>query len=97
MLKRLACRFVILVALGAGLSPVAGVALPLPDNAAQWTLVLRHDQVGRTDFIPGPAAAHPQAYAEHCCKICSKGKACGDTCIARDKVCHVGPGCACDE
>jgi hypothetical protein len=25
-----------------------------------------------------------------------KGKACGDTCISRDKVCHVGPGCACD-
>jgi hypothetical protein len=31
-----------------------------------------------------------------CCKICHQGKACGDTCIARDKICHVGPGCACD-
>lgn len=31
-----------------------------------------------------------------CCKICSKGKACGDTCIARWKECHVGPGCACN-
>jgi hypothetical protein len=32
----------------------------------------------------------------YCCKVCTTGKACGDTCIARDKVCHVGPGCACD-
>jgi len=31
-----------------------------------------------------------------CCKICRKGKACGDSCIARERVCHVGPGCACD-
>ena len=32
----------------------------------------------------------------YCCKICTKGKACGDSCIARWKTCHVGPGCACD-
>lgn len=31
-----------------------------------------------------------------CCKICTVGKACGNTCISRDKTCHVGPGCACD-
>lgn len=40
-----------------------------------------------------PAAAVTQ---QACCKICSKGKACGNTCIAREKACHVGPGCACD-
>lgn len=31
-----------------------------------------------------------------CCKICRTGKACGNTCIARWKTCHVGPGCACN-
>jgi hypothetical protein len=31
-----------------------------------------------------------------CCKVCHKGKACGDSCIARDKTCHKGKGCACD-
>jgi hypothetical protein len=31
-----------------------------------------------------------------CCKRCSAGKACGDSCIARDKACHKGKGCACD-
>lgn len=37
----------------------------------------------------------PKQY-QVCCRICSKGKACGDTCIARDRTCHVGPGCACN-
>ena len=34
--------------------------------------------------------------AEACCKICHQGKACGDTCIAIQDTCRVGPGCACD-
>jgi hypothetical protein len=34
--------------------------------------------------------------ASSCCKVCSKGKACGDSCISRDKDCHKPPGCACD-
>ena len=35
-------------------------------------------------------------FSTKCCKICVKGKACGNTCIARDKTCHVGKGCACN-
>lgn len=35
-------------------------------------------------------------YAQGCCKICSKGKACGNSCISRSKRCHKGRGCACD-
>ncbi|MFV8754527.1 GmrSD restriction endonuclease domain-containing protein [Nannocystaceae bacterium ST9] len=31
-----------------------------------------------------------------CCKVCKKGKACGDTCVARDSTCTATPGCACD-
>jgi hypothetical protein len=31
-----------------------------------------------------------------CCKTCTKGKACGDSCIAKNKDCHQPPGCACD-
>lgn len=30
-----------------------------------------------------------------CCKVCSIGKPCGDTCIEHSDTCHVGPGCAC--
>lgn len=36
------------------------------------------------------------ATAAACCKICRKGKACGDSCIARWKTCRKEPGCACD-
>ena len=31
-----------------------------------------------------------------CCKVCRKGKACGDTCIKRSYECTEPPGCACD-
>ena len=34
--------------------------------------------------------------SQSCCKICSKGKACGNSCISRSKTCHKPPGCACD-
>ena len=43
----------------------------------------------------GPATG-PVCAAGGCCKMCSKGKACGDSCIAADKTCHKGSGCACD-
>lgn len=31
-----------------------------------------------------------------CCKVCKKGKACGDSCIARNATCTKPRGCACD-
>ena len=34
--------------------------------------------------------------AQRCCKICKKGKACGNSCINRSYTCHQPPGCACD-
>jgi hypothetical protein len=47
-------------------------------------------------IVGGAAPLCGTAYAATCCKVCSKGKACGDSCIARDKACHKGKGCACD-
>lgn len=40
----------------------------------------------------------PTAVAEsaECCKTCTKGKACGDTCIEKADECHVPSGCACN-
>jgi hypothetical protein len=35
------------------------------------------------------------AMARECCKVCTKGKPCGDTCIEKGDECHVSPGCAC--
>ncbi len=37
-----------------------------------------------------------QSNKSYCCKVCKKGKACGDSCIARYKICHLARGCACD-
>jgi hypothetical protein len=61
---------------------------------------------GATPRTPIPAPDTPQfcstvevgtgTTAQKCCKVCTKGKACGDSCIARDKVCHKGAGCACN-
>lgn len=31
-----------------------------------------------------------------CCKICTTGKACGDTCIKKEFTCTTPPGCACN-
>lgn len=49
-------------------------------------------------FVPcgGGAAVAAEGFARGCCKRCSAGKACGDSCISRDKTCHKGKGCACD-
>lgn len=52
---------------------------------------------------PQPApVARPVSDAEvesppsrRCCKICTKGIPCGNTCISASKTCHKGPGCAC--
>ncbi len=30
-----------------------------------------------------------------CCKRCTKGVPCGNTCIAANRKCKSGPGCAC--
>ena len=35
--------------------------------------------------------------ADQCCKVCSTGKACGNTCINANYNCHKGRGCACNE
>lgn len=34
--------------------------------------------------------------AAACCKVCTTGKACGNSCISRSYTCHKAPGCACN-
>ena len=49
-------------------------------------------------FVPmSLAPAGGQVCAQgRCCKTCSAGKACGDSCIAKSSTCKKGRGCACD-
>lgn len=49
-----------------------------------------------TTLTPAAGPICGTAFAEGCCKTCKAGKACGDSCIARDKACKKGKGCACD-
>lgn len=37
----------------------------------------------------------PTSPTSSCCRVCSTGKACGDSCISRTLTCHKGSGCAC--
>lgn len=46
------------------------------------------------EVAPPPATEPPPART--CCRVCTTGKACGNTCIARNRNCNVGPGCACN-
>ena len=49
--------------------------------------------------VTPPATTSPPATApptRQCCKICRTGKACGNTCIARNKTCRQPPGCPCN-
>lgn len=33
--------------------------------------------------------------SSYCCKVCTTGKACGDSCISNSYTCHISGGCAC--
>lgn len=40
--------------------------------------------------------SEPTVWKAACCKVCRKGKACGNSCISRSYTCRKGRGCACD-
>lgn len=50
-------------------------------------------------LVTPPAATAPISVSptssRQCCRVCTTGKPCGNTCISRSATCHAGPGCAC--
>ena len=52
--------------------------------------------LGPSTHSPCSSAAFAANGNYACCKVCRAGKACGDSCISRDKACHKGKGCACN-
>lgn len=55
------------------------------------------DPINQEDVVaPSIEEVSLEALGGACCKVCTLGKACGDACIADDRTCHVGPGCACN-
>jgi hypothetical protein len=105
-------RTLLLVALGAvclATGPADAQAPAACETTATGPEILDGVEVGllgelenlevETDFIGSfEAAAKPRncVPASKCCKICSKGKACGNSCISRRYTCHKGRGCACN-
>jgi beta-lactamase superfamily II metal-dependent hydrolase len=43
-----------------------------------------------------PAITPVEAPSPACCRVCTTGQACGNTCISRAKQCRQPPGCACN-
>jgi len=46
-------------------------------------------------FVLSSCVPNTTSTTRTCCKRCTTGKPCGDSCIARNKTCRVGAGCAC--
>jgi hypothetical protein len=69
-----------------------------PPNPTDVVRVTLFDQARPDNRLLRPrviaSSAHSTPVALSCCTVCSVGKACGNTCISRDKTCHVGPRCA---
>lgn len=63
---------------------LSATAAPAPDYVAMVRSLAQETTQSTTDVIKAA-----------CCKRCSKGKACGNSCISKDKQCHQPPGCAC--
>jgi hypothetical protein len=56
--------------------------------------------VWSTDFYPDSASGSwgyltVAVQRINCCKVCTQGIACGDTCISAEETCNADPGCAC--
>ncbi len=97
-------RFLVLAILAA---VTLGTSASIADDA-QWTPMHDNavvDEFGSLPALDGDAASvfewldqqlQDNQVAQVCCKICRRGKACGNSCISRSYRCHQPPGCACD-
>jgi len=79
---------------------VLALCLPLVREADAGELAPGNSGASDTATVIQLMDPHPVGsgltVAQACCKVCRKGRACGDSCIARGKTCTRPPGCACD-
>jgi hypothetical protein len=79
--------------------PPVAAATPTRPPAAVATATRPPAAVASTATPRPPVAAPPPAAKPApvaCCKRCTTGIACGDTCISASRNCRVGAGCACN-
>jgi beta-lactamase superfamily II metal-dependent hydrolase len=59
--------------------------------------IVLNDRTSAADPGAGPRGeTQPAASPGSCCRVCTSGKACGNSCINRDRQCHQPTGCACN-
>ncbi|MCA9620497.1 MAG: hypothetical protein KC731_15855, partial [Myxococcales bacterium] len=67
------------------------------DYTGRWGVDRAFSDTAVSDHWPVWAEFYANRDGRSCCKTCTAGKACGDTCIAASATCTAPPGCACDE
>lgn len=78
----------------AALLPAGAMAQTMPDPAGAGQTA--GAPVTIFERMKALEAGPERVFAAACCKVCSKGKACGNSCINRSYSCSKPPGCACD-
>ena len=99
-----ACCLAIATGLAAEFSWTAGTTITTPTNcdyndcSATGTFTnagtAANQITGVSCTLTTSTASTPDACS--CCKVCSAGKACGDSCINKAYTCHQPKGCACN-
>lgn len=82
---------------------VSGIAAArLRDIKEQGLACVRSRAPGDTTAVAPPPQTRqappprPPTQRRACCRVCTTGKACGNSCIARNLTCRQPPGCACN-
>jgi beta-lactamase superfamily II metal-dependent hydrolase len=78
-----------------------GVIILANDDGSFVVTTDHSDPQGVVRFHPFAQDSAPPARAvpvisPACCRTCTTGKACGNSCISRDRQCHQPAGCACN-
>jgi hypothetical protein len=72
---------------------ILSIALLMLISSASYSSIQTESQYCPMGLSTLQNQSHNTGY---CCKVCHKGKACGDSCISVEKECHQPIGCACD-
>ena len=69
----------------------------LADAAGNYvfSLAVSDGKLSSSSNLTVTAVGTPTPPPSRCCRVCSTGKPCGDSCISRSYTCRVGGGCAC--
>jgi hypothetical protein len=95
--RRIVAKLSVVVLIAVSMTTsIAAADIPSHEiTAEQFLREVASAHAGTNEF-PSTVSRVSDAVNQQCCKICTTGKACGDTCIVRDKTCQIGAGSACD-